>query len=69
MSEPRKRSRYTHDFQIIFAVANDSANDATNEEIWQALNERIAGLRQYPESLIGEVWPPMQTIDNEEVQS
>jgi hypothetical protein len=61
--------RYTHDFQVIFAVANNSPNDATNEEIWQALNERIAGLRQYPESLIGEVWPLMQTIDNEEVQS
>jgi hypothetical protein len=61
--------RYTHDFQLIFAVANSSPNDATNEEIWQALNERITGLRQYPESLSGEVWPPMQTIDNEEVQS
>jgi len=60
--------RYTHDFEFIFAVENDSPTDATNEEIWQALNERVAGLRQYPESLIGEVWPPRQTIDNGEEQ-
>ena len=57
--------RYTHDFQLVFAVNNDSPDDASNEEIWAALNERIAGLRQYPESLISEVWPPLQTIDAE----
>jgi hypothetical protein len=65
-SADQQRPRYTHDFQLIFAVSNDTLDDATNEEVWQALNERIAGLRQCPESLISEVWPPMQTIDSHE---
>jgi hypothetical protein len=60
------RPRYTHDFQLIFAVANESPDDATNEEVWQALNERMAELRQAPKSLISEVWPPIQTIDNQD---
>jgi hypothetical protein len=56
--------RYTHDFQLIFAVHNDSPEDVTNEELWAALNERIAELRQSPKSLIGDVGPAVQIIDD-----
>jgi hypothetical protein len=57
--------RYTHDFQLVFAVTNDTPDNATNEELWTALNDRIACLRHEPHSLRGEVWPPIQTIDHE----
>jgi hypothetical protein len=60
--------RYTHDFQLIFAVNNDSPNNVTNEELWDALNERIGDLRSNPEGLEGDVWPPIETIDNGEEQ-
>jgi hypothetical protein len=58
-------SRYTHDFQLIFAVHNDNPSAVTNDELWAALNDRVAALRQYPGSLTSEVWPPIQTIDDE----
>jgi len=59
------RARYTHDFELIFAVGNNNPTDVTNEELWGALNDRVAALRRNPDSLIGELWPPRQTIDHE----
>jgi hypothetical protein len=57
--------RYTHDFQLIFAVHNDSPSDVTNDELWAVLNDRVAELREYPGSLTSEVSPSIQTIDDE----
>jgi len=66
MSNPsQRRARYTHDFELVFAVDNNDPTDVTNDELWVALNDRIAALRRNPDSLIGELWPPRQTIDHE----
>ena len=68
MPDPTQ-TRYTHDFDLTFAVENDMPDDVTSDKLWAALNERIEYLSRNPEGLIGEVWPPSQTIDKQKVQS
>ena len=63
--ENRKRRRYTHYFDLTFAVESDDPEDATPDEMWAAFNERVAWLRRNPESLPGEVGMPSDTHENE----
>ena len=64
MSSNTKR-KYTHYFDLTFAVESDDPKDATNDELWAALNERVEWLRRNPESLSGEVGMPSDTYQTE----